>query len=111
MQRGRTARIRSLNHLGIGGDLPLNLTALSGSYSGDQRRDFGINWLEWRLCDDVGAKLRALIYPGAQQSDFFVRERASGRHLQPAIAVHQAADQLASGAIADFDDRAVITAA
>src|SRR5215510_12919860 len=108
MQRGRTANILSINHLGTGGDLPLDFTAISGADRGDQRRDFGVLWLAWRLCDDVGAKFRALIYPGAQQPDFMVGERPGRGHLQAAISVHQAADQLAGGAVADFDDWTVI---
>src|SRR5215475_13684924 len=111
MQRGRTARIFPPNQLGAGGDLLLDLIAISGAYRGDERHDFGIHRLAWRLCDDVGAELRALIYPGSQQPDFFVRERARWRHLQPAVAVHQTADQLAGAAGADFDDRTVIAAA
>src|SRR5215813_7839536 len=111
MQRGRTARIFPPNQLGAGSELLLDLMAISGAYRCDERRDFGIHRLAWRLCDDVGAELRALIYPCAQQPDFFVCERARWRHLQPAVAVHQTADQLAGGAVADFDDRTVITAA
>src|SRR5215470_11274958 len=110
MQRGRTTSIFPPNQLGAGDDLPLDFAAIPGTDRSDQFRDFWVHWLARRLCDDVRAKLRALIYPGAQQSDFFVRERASGRHLQPAVAVHQTADQLAGGAVADFDDRSVIAA-
>src|SRR4030095_5202215 len=108
MERGRTAGILSINHLGTGGDLLLDLTAISGADRGDQRRDFGVHWPRWRLCDDVGAKFRALIYPGAQQPDFIVGERSGRRHLQATIAVHDAANQLAGRAVTDFDDGAVI---
>src|SRR4030095_14303858 len=111
MQRGRTASILSTKHLGTGGDLPLDLTAISGAGRGDQRRDFGVHWPEWRLCDYVGAKFRALIYPGAQQPDFMVGERPGRGHPHAAVAVHKAVDQLAGGAVADFDDWAVIAAA
>src|SRR5215207_6959775 len=111
MQRGRTALIHSLDHLGTGGDLLLDLTAIPGADRSDQRRDFGVRVPRWRLGDDVGAKLRALVYPGAQQPDLVVRERPGRGHLQAAVAVHEAPDQLARGAVTDLDDGAVIAAA
>src|SRR5689334_7347536 len=110
MQRSRTTCILSLDHLGTSGDLLLDLTMISGANRANQRCDFGVYRPARRLRDDVGAKLRALIYPGAQQSNLIVRERPGGRHLHAAIAVHQAADQLAGGAVTDFDDWAVIAA-
>src|SRR5581483_6480904 len=97
MQRGRTARILPLNCLGADSDLLLDLTAISGADGGDECCNLWIHWLGWRLCDDVGAEFRPLIYPGAQQPDFLVGERTGRRHLQSAITVHQTADQLAPG--------------
>src|SRR5262249_61922584 len=89
----------------------LDLSPISGARRGDRRSDFRVYWLAPRLGDDVCAKLYALIDPGAQQSNFIVGERPSRRHLQAAITVHDAADQLAGGAVSHFDDGAVIAAA
>src|SRR5262245_26806494 len=61
MERGRTALILSFNHLWTGGDLPLDLTAISGAHRGDQRCNFRVYWHARRLGDDVCAKLCALI--------------------------------------------------
>src|SRR5262249_25128252 len=111
MQGCRTAVILSLNHLWTGGDLPLDLRAISGTHRCDQRCDFGVYWTARLLCDDICAKFCSLVDPGAQQPDFIVGERPCRRHLQSAVAVHHAADQLACGAVSDFDYWAVVAPA
>src|SRR5262245_42693176 len=84
---------------------------MSGAYCGDEGCNFRVYWNARRLGDDVCAKLCALIDPGAQQPDFIIGESPSGRHLQSAVAVHHAADQLACGAVSDFYDGSVIAPA
>src|SRR5215510_10768184 len=111
MQRCRTTVILSVNNPWTGGDLPLDLRAISGAHRGDQGCNFRVYWNARRLGEDVCAKLCALIDPGAQQADFIVGERPCRGHLQSAVAVHHATDQLACGAVSDFDDRAVIASA
>src|SRR5262249_3236037 len=101
----------SLNHLWSGGDLPLDLGAISGAHRGDQGCNFWVYRPGRRLGDDVSSKLCALIDPGAQEPDFVVRERPGRRHLQAAVAVNRAADQLAGGAVPDLYDGAIIATA
>jgi hypothetical protein len=66
MQHHRTALVNSPNRFWTNGDLPLNLSVISGADRGDQRCDFGVYWPGRRLGDDICTKLCALIDPGAQ---------------------------------------------
>ena len=105
------AAVVRIDELGIGGDQLPDGLGIAGADGRDERREFGIDRLRRGFFLDLDAELGALVDPGAENSDLFIGERAGGRHLQAAVAIHEAADEFACGAVARDDHRAVIAAA
>ena len=106
-----TRAVFGVDESGVGFQKFLDVSGGAGANGGDEGRDFRVDGRRRGFLFDLGAEVGALIDPGFQERDFLFRQRACWGHLQAAIAIHDAANQLALGALAGDDDGTIIAAA
>src|SRR5262249_23306380 len=92
------------------GDQLLDRASIIRAHGRYEIRYFGIDGFRGSVFLYLDTEVGPLIDPGAQDSDLVFGERTSRRHLQSAVAVHQAPDKLAFRALARNDNRPVVTA-
>jgi hypothetical protein len=99
MQRGGSRGVLRCDKHRVGSDQSFECRAIPRTNGSDDRRDFGIDRRRRSLGFDLRPEVRTLVDPRTKNADVVIRQRAGGRHLQPAITVHQTLDEFAVGAV------------
>ena len=111
MQRRRSGMVPGIDQFGLGSDKRCDFLGVRPANCGEEGHGLRINRFGRGALLNLDTKLRALIDPGAKQTNLVVRKRSRRWHLQSAVTADDTTYELARAAVARNDYRAIITAA